>query len=82
MPLFSCSVILKYLSASKGSLKEAEIALCAFSFWIQGRSMIVYVSWAKQVMVFLQILADNTPITEPGMTRVAQSWKGHGTGAG
>lgn len=36
-------------------------------------------------MIFLQILADNTPITEPDMTRVGNSLragKGHGTGAG
>lgn len=47
--------------------------------------MIVYLSSVKQVIIFLQILADNTPITEPDTTRVSNSHRageGHGTGAG
>lgn len=37
--------------------------------------MIVYLSWVKQVIIFLQILADSAPIAESGTTRVTQSWE-------
>lgn len=51
-----------------------ELASCAFFFWIQGRTTIVYLSWAKPVIIFVQIQADNAHVTGASMTRVSNSW--------
>lgn len=81
-PLFCCSVTLKYLTSIHCLKRQLERGrnchVCTLSFWIQGRSMTVYLSWAKQVMFFLQILADKSPITEPG--RAGHTELGVGTG--
>lgn len=81
-PLFCCSVILKYLTSIHCLKRQLErgrnCRVCAPCFWILGRSMIVYLSQAKQVMGFFQILTDKSPITEPG--RAGHTELGVGTG--